>query len=104
MPDGTPEKAPAEKIANAMLENLIIMNQHMLEASKRQEVLVGLLDELVDWFNVADKMFELIHEQRGKKLNAADLAQAWCEAADEIFSEEEDEPGEEDPRIVIGQD
>lgn len=92
--EGTQDDRPkptGEHLMLMMLENIVLMNKYLDEGAKRQEVLVGLLDELVDWFNVTDKMFEILHEQRGKKLNAADIAQAWCEAAEEILPEEEDD-------------
>lgn len=87
-------KLTGEQLALAMLENVALMNKYLEEGAKRQEVMVSLLDELVDWFNVLDKTFEVLHEARGKKLGAADIAQAWCEAADEIFDEDEEGDGD----------
>lgn len=98
------EKLPrAEQLAEAMLEQLQIMNQHMEEAAKRQEVIGGLMDDLIDWFNVVDKTMEILTENNkdSRKLSLADFSKAWELAAEEIF-EEEDEPGEEDPLVGVG--
>jgi hypothetical protein len=95
-----PQKLTGEQLAIAMLENVSLMNKYLEEGAKRQEVLVNLLDELVDWFNVTDKMFEILHEARGKKLNAADIAEAWGEAADEIFGEDDDDEEDQGDPLV----
>ena len=92
--EGTQDDRPkptGEQLMLEMLENIVLMNKHLHEGAKRTEVVVSLLDELVDWFNVMDKTFEILHEQRGKKFNVADIAQAWCEAAEEILPEEEED-------------
>lgn len=101
MDDAKPPRA--EQLAEAMLEQLQIMNQHMEESAKRQETLGGMLDELIDWFNVVDKTMEILTEnnKEARKLSLADFSKAWELAAEEIF-EEDDEPGEEDPRVGVG--
>lgn len=93
----------AEQLAEAMLEQLTIMNQHMEEAAKRQEVIGGAMDELIDWFNVLDKTMGIMTENNKemRKLSLADFSKAWELAAEEVF-DEEDEHGDEDPLVLRG--
>lgn len=107
MPTGDPTPpSRAEAIAEAMLENLQIMNQHMEAAAKRQETVGAMLDELIDWFNVLDGTMETLtkNNAEGRKLSLADFAKAWEMSADETFGEDDDddEPGEEDPLVRVG--
>jgi hypothetical protein len=98
-----PKPPRAEQLAEAMLEQLQTMNEHMEASAKRQEALGGMLDELIDWFNVIDKTMEILSEnnKEGRKLSLADFSKAWELAAEEIF-DEDDEHGEEDPLVLRG--
>jgi hypothetical protein len=98
---GEKPRATGEQLAVSMLENLSLVNEAMRKSHVLQERLIELLDEQIEWWNVLDRTFELLHEQRGKKLSVADISQAWCEAAEEVFGEEEeeDEPDQGDPLV-----
>jgi hypothetical protein len=104
-PDEPKSVGRAEMIAEAMLENLQIMNQHMEAAAKRQEVIAESLEDLIDWFNVVDKTMETLtrNNSEGRKLSLADFSKAWELAAEEVF-DEDDEPGDEDPLVGAHRD
>lgn len=103
--DDTTPVPRAERLAQAMLDQLETMNQHMEAAAKRQEVIAESLEDLIDWFNVVDKTMETLtrNNSEGRKLSLADFSKAWELAAEEVF-EEDDEPGEEDPLVGAERD
>lgn len=102
MPNG---ETPGAVIAAQMLENLILLNKNIEKSHQIYETLAASMADLCDYHETYMRAMEILMEQaeEGKpKFAMGDLVKAMAEAAAEVMpddGEEEDEPGDEDPRI-----
>jgi glutamyl-tRNA reductase len=107
MPEQPNGETPGAVIAAAMLENLILLNRNIEKSHQLYEKLADSIADLCDYHETYMRAMEILIEQaeEGKsKFTLGDLAKATAEAATEVMpedDEEEDEPGEEDPRIRV---
>ncbi len=107
MPDSPNGETPGAVIAAQMLENLILLNRNIEKSHQIYETLASSIADLCDYHETYMRAMEMLVEQaeEGKsKFTLGDLAKATAEAASEVMpedGEEEDEPGEEDPRARI---
>jgi glutamyl-tRNA reductase len=105
MPETPNGETPGAVIAAQMLENLILLNRNIEKSHQMYESLAASIADLCDYHETYMRAMEIMIEQsdEGKsKFTLADLARAMSEAAAEVMPEEEaeeDEPGEEDPRV-----
>lgn len=98
-PDG---ESVGTALATELVKQLVILNQTLKENQALMVEIKESIEDLNDSHEVICRTMEILHEQRGKqKLGLSDLAAAFVEAADEVMPAdvEEDEPGEEDPRV-----
>jgi glutamyl-tRNA reductase len=107
MPTDAPNaETPGAVIAAQMLENLILLNRNIEKSHQIYETLSASIADLCDYHETYMRAMEILIEQaeEGKsKFTLGDLAKATAEAAAEVMpdedGEEEDEPGDEDPRV-----
>ena len=92
-------------MAAEMLKNLIRLNENIEKSHRVYETLAASLADLCDYHETYMRATEILVDQaeEGKsKFTLGDFAKAVAEAAAEVMpeeGEEDDEPGEEDPRI-----
>ncbi len=103
-------------LAIDMIKALSILNGSVCELNdtlrrsfEMKAELLEAIDQLTGYFEVVNRTVEIVAEKRdeGKnKWSHNDYIDAWLEAADEIMphedkegEEEEDESGDEDPRV-----
>lgn len=104
-PNGrTPEEPTGQLLAAEMLKNLVILNESLKDGQALHSEMKESVDTLIGHFEIFSRTMEIICEKKdeGKvKFSLSDFAEFYLEAADEIM-ESEDEPGEEDPRVRVG--
>ena len=107
-PNGRPldGEQPGAIIAAEMLKNLVLLNQNIERSHKLYSDLAASLADLCDYHETYMRAMEILIEQTEEvksKSSLGDLAKATAEAAAEVMPEEgeEDEPGDEDPRIRV---
>lgn len=98
---------PGARLAADMVENLRALNDRIEQSISVQAELRESVDQLVGHCEVFSRTMEILVEQadEGKnKWSLKDFAVAYLEAADEIMpaEDDEDEPGDEDPRVRVG--
>jgi len=93
-------------IAAEMLKNIVRLNENIEKSHKIYVALAESMSDLVDYHESYMRAMEILVEQseEGKsKFTLGDLAKAMADAAAEVMpdDEEEEEPGEEDPRVRV---
>lgn len=79
-------------LAAQMIEQLALLNARLEAFIQVSGELHSLLDDLCGHFDVVHLAMEKARELKGKvKITAADFAECWVEAADEILPEEDDD-------------
>jgi len=79
------------ELAKELVVNLVRANQNSTVTHQIMVELRDLMVELCGNFAVLSRAMEMLHEARGKKLNMSDFAQAWCEAEEEIYRDDDEE-------------
>ena len=108
MPDAEriPPADPGARLAADMVESLRALHDRVAEQTAMNTELREAVDQLTAHFEVFGRTMEIICEKKdeGKsKFSLSDFAEAYVEAADEIMpAEDDDEPGDEDPRVRTG--
>jgi len=108
MPDAEriPPADPGARLAADMVESLRALHDRVAEQTAMNTELREAVDQLTAHFEVLGRTMEIICEKKdeGKsKFSLSDFAEAYVEAADEIMpAEDDDEPGDEDPRVRTG--
>lgn len=95
---------PGARLAADMVQNLRDLSEKVEQSAAMNAELRDSIDQLVGHCEVFSRTMEILVEQadEGKnKWSLKDFAAAYLEAADEIMpaEEDEDEPGDEDPRV-----
>lgn len=97
MPENDGTQPVGIEMMKDLVTNLALSNRN---AEVMRDLLVDLrdlIDELNGNFDVLHRTMEMLNEQRGKKLSLADFSQAWTEASEEVY--EDDEPDQGDPLV-----
>lgn len=101
-------EAPGAIIAAEMLKNLVMLNENIQKSHQMYTQLTEQLSDLADYHETYMRAAEILIEKKeeGKsKFSISDFAEALVEAAEEVMGdgdgEEEDEPGDEDPRVRV---
>ena len=108
MPDAEriPPTDPGARLAADMVESLRALHDRVAEQTAMNTELREAVDQLTAHFEVLGRAMEIICDKKdeGKsKFSLSDFAEAYVEAADEIMpAEDDDEPGDEDPRVRTG--
>lgn len=92
-------------MAAEMLKNIVLLNEQLQRNHELYSRLADGVADLIDYHETYMRASEILIEKadEGKsKFSVLDFARAMVEAADEVMGEEEDEPGDEDPRVEIG--
>ena len=101
-----PPQDPGTRLAADMVESLRALHDRVAEQTAMSTELREAVDQLTGHFEVFGRAMEIICEKKdeGKsKFSLSDFAEAYVEAADEIMpAEDDDEPGDEDPRVRTG--
>lgn len=106
-PERIPSQDPGARLAADMVESLRALHDRVAEQTAMNTELREAVDQLTGHFEVLGRAMEIICEKKdeGKsKFSLSDFAEAYVEAADEIMptDDDEDEPGDEDPRVRTG--
>src|SRR5574342_1357402 len=107
MPDAEriPPQDPGTRLAADMISALQALHDRVAEQTAMNTELRETVDQLTAHFEVLGRAMEIICEKKdeGKsKFSLSDFAEAHVQAADEIMPADDDEPGDEDPRVRTG--